>query len=123
MSQYVDGFVIPIAKDRVDDYRRLAEKTAVIWKEYGALEYWECIGDDIDTQPDCGLRSFLQLANASPDETVIFAWVVFESRETRDAANAKICSDSRLQELMKPENQIFDNARMACGGFRPLVRA
>jgi uncharacterized protein YbaA (DUF1428 family) len=117
MTRYVDGFVIPIAKSRIDDYRLVAEKAAKIWKEHGALDYWECIGDDMD------VMSFPQLANVTPDETVIFSWVVFASREARDAANARIFADPRMTEMMDSSNQIFDCKRMAYGGFRQLVHA
>jgi uncharacterized protein YbaA (DUF1428 family) len=118
MGRYVDGFVIPLAKDRIDDYRRLAEMAAPIWKEFGALDYWECIGDDLEAKE---LVSFLQLAKAGPDETVVFAWVVFESKEHRDRANEKIMSDPRLAQMMDPANPIFDYRRMAYGGFKELV--
>jgi uncharacterized protein YbaA (DUF1428 family) len=77
MGRYVDGFVIPVRKDRIEDYRRIAEHAAPIWKEYGALDYWECVGDDLDVKD---LVAFPQPAQAGPDETVVFAWVVFESR-------------------------------------------
>ena len=118
MSRYIDGFVIPIPRARIGDYQRVAEAAADIWKEHGALEYWECLGDDLNGE---GLRSFSELAKASEDETVIFAWVVFESREARDAANEKICSDPRMATLVDPENPIFDPSRMAYGGFKSLV--
>jgi uncharacterized protein YbaA (DUF1428 family) len=120
MSRYIDGFVIPVPKNRVDDYRRVAEKASAIWKEYGALDYWECVGDDLDTKD---MVSFLQMAGAKPDETVVFAWVVFESREHRDEANKKIMADVRLAEMMDKDNPIFDYKRMAYGGFRQLVHA
>lgn len=120
MGRYVDGFVIPLAKDRVEDYRRVAEQAAVVWKEYGALDYWECVGDDLETQD---MVSFLRLAGAGPDETVIFAWVVFASREDRDRANAGIMSDPRLKEMMDPDAPLFDWKRMAYGGFKELVHA
>ena len=118
MSRYVDGFVLPIPRARIDDYRRVAESAAEIWKEHGALEYWECIGDDLNIE---GTSSFTDLISASEDETVVFAWVVFESREARDAANAKIFSDPRMATMVDPENPIFDTKRMAYGGFNSLV--
>ena len=120
MARYVDGFVIPIPRDRVEDYRRMAEKASAIWKEYGALDYWECVGDDLDAKD---MVSFAQLANAGPDETVVFAWVVFESREHRERANEKIMADPRLAAMMDPDAPIFDYKRMAYGGFRELVHA
>ena len=118
MGRYIDGFVIPVPKDRIEEYRRVAEKAAVVWKEYGALDYWECVGDDLGVTD---MVSFAQLAQAGPDETVVFAWVVFESREQRDRANEKIMADPRLKEMMDADNPIFDYKRMAYGGFRELV--
>lgn len=118
MGRYIDGFVIPVPKDHIEDYRRMAEKAAIVWKEYGALDYWECVGDDLAVKD---MISFPQLAQAGPDETVIFAWVVFESREHRDRANEKIMSDSRIAEMMDRDKPIFDYKRMAYGGFKELV--
>lgn len=120
MNRYIDGFVIPIPKDRIEDYRRLAAQAAAVWKEHGALDYWECVGDDLDTKE---MVSFTQLAQAGPDETVIFAWVVFASREHRDQANVKIMADPRLKDMMDPNKPIFDHKRMAYGGFKELVHA
>lgn len=120
MNHYVDGFIIPIPKARLEEYRQMAEKAAKIWKEYGALDYWECVGDDMATQDTL---SFSQIANLTPDEVVMFSWVVFASKEARDAANAKIFADPRMNEMMNESNPIFDCKRMAYGGFRPLVHA
>ena len=119
MSEYIDGFVIPVPKDKVEEYRRLAEKAARIWKEHGALDYWECIGDDLEAKD---MVSFTKLADAKPDETVVFAWAVFESRAHRDEANAKIMADPRLKEMMESTNQPFDCKRMAYGGFKVIVQ-
>lgn len=118
MSRYIDGFVIPVLRDRLDDYKRVAEAAAEIWKDHGALDYWECVGDDLNAE---GTRSFLDLTNATEGETVVFAWVVFESREARDAANEKIMVDPRMDGLVDPSKPIFDSKRMAYGGFRSLV--
>lgn len=123
MKRYVDGFVLPIPKQRVSEYQAIAESASRIWKEHGALEYWECVGDDLNTE--C-TRSFADMTNANDDETVIFAWAVFESRQARDAANEKIMADPRMAELMtgltNPENPIIDFQRMAHGGFKEIVR-
>ena len=123
MIQYVDGFVLPISKQRVSEYQAIAETAARIWKEHGALEYWECVGDDLHTE--C-TRSFADMTQASDDETVIFAWAVFESRQARDAANEKIIADPRMAELTNrltnAESPIIDFARMAHGGFKEIVR-
>jgi len=116
---YIDGFVLPLKKDRVDEYRRIAEQAAAIWKEHGAMEYWECVGDDMSAE--CGTLSFLQLVGADEDETAVYAWVVFESRQKRDEANEKIMADPRLEQIMNRDNPIIDFQRMAWGGFMPLV--
>lgn len=122
MTRYIDGFVLPIPKACVSEYRAIAQAAAEIWKEHGALDYWECAGDDLHT--DCS-RTFTDMANARDDETVIFAWAVFESREARDAANEKIIADPRMAELLtrlaNPQNPIIDFQRMAHGGFKELV--
>ncbi|MFQ5733363.1 MAG: DUF1428 domain-containing protein [Planctomycetaceae bacterium] len=120
MKRYVDGFVLPVRKDRITDYRAIAEAASRIWKEHGALEYWECVGDDLHTE--CS-RTFTDMTNATDDETVIFAWVVFESREARDAANEKIMADPRMADLIDRDDPIFDFQRMTHGGFQELVRA
>lgn len=120
MGRYIDGFVIPVPKDRIEDYRRVAEQASKVWKEHGALDYWECVGDDLAVKD---MVSFPQLAQAGPDETVVFAWVVFESREHRDRANERIMADPRLKEMMAADKPTFDYKRMAYGGFRELVHA
>ena len=120
MPRYVDGFVIPIAKDQLEAYRLIAEKAGAIWKEYGALEYLEAIGDDLEAKD---MVSFLQLANCGPDETVVFSWITYESREHRDAVNAKVMADPRLREMMTEGGHPFDCKRMACGGFKTIVEA
>ena len=122
MANYVDGFVLPIPRERLDDYKRIAAKIAEVWKEYGALDYFEYVGDDMHLE---GTRSFTDLAGASDDEAVIFGWVVFASRETRDLANKKVPADPRMAELIEPlvdpENLVFDASRMVYGGFQSLV--
>lgn len=120
MSKYVDGFVLAVPKDRIDDYRRLAEIASKVWKEHGALEYRECVGDDLDVQE---MVPFPKLAGAKPDETVVFAWITYESREHRDEVNAKVMKDPRLCESMDKDNMPFDCKRMAYGGFKTLVEA
>ena len=120
MSKYIDGFVIPIKKANLEAYRVVAEKCAAIWKEHGALEYIEAAGDDMEAK---GMTSFPQLAHCAEDETVVFAWVVFASREARDAANAKIHADPRMKEICGSGPAAFDYQRMAYGGFRTIVEA
>jgi uncharacterized protein YbaA (DUF1428 family) len=119
MKRYIDGFVLPIPKQRVAEYQAIAEAAAKIWKEHGALDYWECLGDDLHT--DCS-RTFTDMTGAKDDETVIFAWAVFESRAALDAANERIMADPRMNDLVDPKNPPFDVKRMAHGGFTELVR-
>jgi uncharacterized protein YbaA (DUF1428 family) len=118
MAPYVDGFVLPIPRDRLDEYKRVAEAAVVIWKEHGALDYWECVGDDLNVE--CS-RSFVDMAGAKDGDAVVFAWAVFASREARDAANEKIMADPRMAELMDPDNPLIDYERMAHGGFNVLA--
>jgi uncharacterized protein YbaA (DUF1428 family) len=113
---YVDGFVLPIAKDGIEKYRELASVAAKLWIEHGALEYRECILED----PTChDMVSFPSLAGAKENETVVFAYIVYKSREDRDQVNAKVMADPRLS----CEGAPFDYKRMAYGGFRTLVKA
>lgn len=118
MKNYVDGFVLPVEKSKIEDYRLVAQKAAEIWKEHGALDYWECVGDDLEVEDMLG---FKHIANAGADETVILSWVVFESREHRDQVNAKIMADPRIRELCDACGEIFDCKRMAYGGFNTLI--
>jgi len=119
MERYVDGFLIPITKDRVSKYREIAQKASEIWKELGALEYYECVGDDLDIEE---MVSFKKAANASEEETVIFSWIVYESREQRDKVNEAVMNDPRMKEMMESgDTELFDYRRMAYGGFKTLV--
>lgn len=120
MSKYIDGFVLPLPKDKIETYREISAKCGAIWKEHGALEYVEAVGDDMEMQEQV---PFPTLAGAKPDETVIFAYIVYESREHRDAVNAKVMADPRIHESFDPENPSFDCKRMAYGGFRVIVEA
>lgn len=119
MSDYVDGFALPIPRDRLDEYKRLVEAVAEIWKEHGALDYREYVGDDLHLE---GTRSFTDLLVTSEDEVVLFGWVVFDSREARDWANEKVASDPRMAALMDSSDSGFDASRMAYGGFQALVQ-
>ncbi len=121
MTRYIDGFILPLDRNQVDAYREHAEAASRIWKEHGALEYCECVGDDLT--PTDETDNFPRMAGASDGETVVFAWAAFESRAARDAANEKIMADPRLAEMMEKSTGLFDCRRMAYGGFRVLVRA
>lgn len=116
---YVDGFVLPVPRKRLDAYRRLARTAAKVWREYGALEYRECVGDDLDTK--FGVP-FPRVIKPKPGETVVFAWIVYKSRAHRDRINAKVMKDPRFANL-DPKKMPFDCKRMTCGGFKVLVEA
>lgn len=118
MGKYVDGFVIPMAKENVEKYSLMAQKAGDIWMEHGALQYVEAVGDDLEIEK---MLSFKTISGASDDETVIFAWIVYESREHRDKVNEAVMSDPRLKEAMEACNNLFDFKRMAYGGFKTLV--
>lgn len=121
-NRYVDGFVLPIPRVHLDEYRKVAEVVATIWKEYGALEYVECVGDDMSME---GIRSFPECIGANEDEVVIFGWTIFESREARDRANEQVPQDPRMEDLIAPltdpSKMIFNAGRMVYGGFKSLV--
>jgi uncharacterized protein YbaA (DUF1428 family) len=119
MGQYVDGFVLPMVRENVEKYRGMAQKAGDIWMEKGALAYYECVGDDLEIE---NMLSFKKIAGASDDETVIFAWIVYESREHRDTVNASVMDDPRLKEDMEEHKNLFDFKRMAYGGFKTLVK-
>ena len=119
MSQYIDGFVLSIPKDKLAAYKKLATKAGKIWREHGALEYRECVGDDLEAK---GMVAFPKLAKSKPGEVVIFAYAVFESRKQRDAVNKKIMADPRIERICGATSGIFDYKRMACGGFKSLVQ-
>ena len=118
MSNYVDGFAHPIQRNRLEAYKILATAAAEIWKEHGALAYWECVGDDMNLE---GTGSFVELLSAKEDEVVLFGWLVFDSREARDLAGEKVASDPRMATLMGDSDTGFDPMRMAYGGFVPFV--
>jgi uncharacterized protein YbaA (DUF1428 family) len=118
MARYVDGFVIPIPKKNIAAYRRMAAKAAKIWREYGALDYKECVGDDLDVK--MGL-SFTKGIKCKAGETIVFSWIVYKSRAHRDKANAKIMKDPRIAAMCDGKNMPFDCKRMLYGGFKVIV--
>ena len=119
MPRYIDGFVIAIKKTKLTAYRKIAAKAGRIWKEYGALAYVECVGDDLNI-PDMP-TTFPKLAQVKSGETVLFSYIVYKSRRHRDAVNKKVMADSRLLDMCNPKNSPFDFKRMAYGGFQVLV--
>lgn len=118
MPNYVDGFVIPVPKKKLAAYFRMAKKASKIWKEYGALDYKECVGDDLDVK--CGLP-FPKGIKTKSGETVVFSYIVYKSRKQRDAVNKKIMNDPRIHAMCDPNNMPFDAARMIYGGFKAVV--
>jgi uncharacterized protein YbaA (DUF1428 family) len=118
MAHYVDGFVVPVPKKNIDTYRRMARKAGKVWREHGALEYVECIADDVKPGK---LTSFPQSVKLKPGEIVVFSWIVYKSRKQRDKVNAKVMKDKRLARMMDPKALPFDGKRMFFGGFKTLV--
>lgn len=116
--KYVDGFVTPIPKKNLKNYLRMAKKSAKIFKEYGALEYRESVGDDLKVK--FGLP-FPRLTKLKAGETVVFSWIVYKSRAHRDRVNKKVMKDPRIAEMCDPKKTPFDIKRMAYGGFKILV--
>jgi uncharacterized protein YbaA (DUF1428 family) len=116
---YVDGFVIPIPKKNVAAYRRMATKACKVWRGHGALDYYECVGDDLK----CPFGvPFAKLAKLKPAESVVFAWVVYKSKAHRNAVNAKVMKDPRIAAMMPSKTKApFDCKRMTFGGFKVLV--
>lgn len=115
---YVDGFILPLPTSNIEKYREVATRCGEIWREHGALQFRECIADDVKPGK---LTSFPQAVNLAEGETVVFSWIVYASREQRDEVNDKVMKDPRMAELMKPEAMPFDGKRMVYGGFDVLV--
>ena len=112
---YVDGYVLPVPRKNLQAYRRLAQQGAKLWRKYGALDYKECVGDDLNLKW-AGIK-FPQAVKAKPGETVVFSYVVFKSRAHRDRVNARVMNDPSIKDKPMP----FDMKRMVCGGFKTLV--
>ncbi len=115
---YVDGFVIPVPRKNLQSYFRMARKAGKVWKDHGALEYRECVGDDLDIK---GIMPFPSTVKAKPGETVIFSWITFKSKADRKKVNAKVMKDPRLASMMDPKAMPFDSKRMVYGGFKVMV--
>ena len=119
MAHYVDGFVIPILKKNVNVYRRMAQKAGKIWRDHGALEFRECVGEDLNIKMG---KPFTREIKTKPGETVIFSYIVFKSRAHRDRVNARVMKDPRLAKMMN-QPMPFDVKRMLYGGFKTIVEA
>jgi len=120
MANYVDGFVVPVPRKKLPLYFRIAKKASKIWKEHGALEYKECVGDDLDIK---FCLPFPKGIKTKPAETVVLAYIVYKSRAHRDKVNAKVMKDPRIHALCDPKDMPFDCARMLYGGFKTIVQA
>lgn len=114
---YVDGFVLPVPTKKLDAYRRIAQKASKVWREHGALDYKECVGDDLNVK--FGLP-FPKNMKAKRGESIVFAYIVYKSRAHRDKVNAKAMKDPRIAQ-MSPESMPFDHKRMVWGGFKTIV--
>jgi uncharacterized protein YbaA (DUF1428 family) len=119
MGLYVDGFVVPVKRDRLDEYKRVARKAGKIWLEYGALEVHECVADDVKPGK---WTSFPQSVKLKDNEIVIFSYIVYKSRKARDSINKKVMADPRLESMMDPKSMPMDGKRMFWGGFKSLVK-
>jgi uncharacterized protein YbaA (DUF1428 family) len=116
---YVDGFVLPVPKAQLAAYRTIARKAGKVWKEHGALDYHECVADDVTPGK---LTSFPRSVKLKPNEVVVFSYILYKSRRERDRINKAVMSDPRLQSMMDPKKMPFDGKRMFWGGFKTLVQ-
>ena len=117
MAKYIDGFVVPVPKKNIEKYRKVAKLAGKVWKEYGALEYIECVADDVKPGK---ITSFPQSVKLKNGEVVFFSWIVYKSRASRDRINKKVMADPRIKN-MGPEMMPFDGKRMIYGGFKEMV--
>ena len=118
MPKYVDGFVVPVPKKNVEAYRSIARKAGKVWIEHGALDYVECVADDVKPGK---WTSFPQSVKLKKGEVVVFSWITYKSRAHRDRVNAKVMKDPRLNEMMDPKSMPFDGKRMIWGGFKAAI--
>jgi len=114
---YVDGFLLPLPKENLDAYLEMSRKAGEVWKEYGAIDYVECVADDV---PDGEVTSFPMSVKLEPGEVVVFSWITYASREERDRINEQVMKDPRIAG-MDPATMPFDGKRMMWGGFRPVL--
>ena len=114
---YVDGFVVPVPKKKLKAYQAMARKAAKVWRDHGAIEYKECIADDVKPGK---VTSFPQSVKLKAGETVAVGWITYKSRAQRDRVNAKAMKDKRLAAIMDPKALPFDGMRMFMGGFKPV---
>jgi len=119
MAKYVDGYILPVPKDKIDDYKKMSENAGRVWKKHGALAYVECIGEDVKPGK---VTSFPQAVKLEPNETVVFSWIVYASRADRDRINEAVMKDPELKDTMSdPKKMPFDGMRMFWGGFETFI--
>jgi uncharacterized protein YbaA (DUF1428 family) len=118
MPRYADGFLLAVPRRKLDAYRKISQKAGKIWKEHGALEYVECVGDDLKVKTGV---PFTKVGKAKSGEVVVFSWILYKSRADRDRINRKVMKDPRLASMMDPKSMPFEMKRMAYGGFKALV--
>src|SRR5512132_1067068 len=118
MARYVDGYVLPVPKKNLQAYRRMAQKAGKVWREHGALDFVECLADDVKPGKH---TSFPQAVKLKPGEAVVFSWIVYKSRRDRDRINGKVMKDKRLASMMDPKNLPFDGKRMFWVGFKTRI--
>ena len=116
--KYVDGFVVPVPKNKLAAYKRMSRRAGKVWREHGAIEYVECVADDVKPGK---VTSFPQAVKLKPAEVVVFSWVVYKNRAARDRVMKKVTTDPRLRDMMNPKKQPFDGMRMFWGGFKTIV--
>ena len=117
---YVDGFIVPVPRKKLAAYRSMAKKAGKVWRAHGALEYTECVADDVKKGK---WTSFPRSVKLKGGETVVFSWIVYKSRKDRDRVLKKVMSDPRLKKMMNPKAMPFDGKRMIYGGFKTFVTA
>jgi len=118
--RYVDGFVLAVSKKKLPAYKRMAQKASKVWREHGAIEFRECVGDNLAVKMGV---SFARILKLKPGVTAVFSWIVFKSRAHRDRVNALVMKDPRIAQTCDPKTMPFDAKRMAYGGFKVLVDA
>jgi uncharacterized protein YbaA (DUF1428 family) len=119
MAEYVDGFVLAIPKKNIDAYKKMAKVAAKVWKEHGAIDYRECIADDV---PYGKTTSFPRSVDRKNSETVVFAWITYKSRAQRDKINKAVLKDPRIEKVIEETGDVMDPSRMLCGGFETIVK-
>jgi uncharacterized protein YbaA (DUF1428 family) len=115
---YVDGFIVPVPKKKLAEYKKISLKAGKVWKDHGAIDYHECVADDVKVGK---WTSFPRSVKLKKNETVVFSWITYKSRKHRDAVMKKVMADKRLADMMNPKSMPFDTKRMIFGGFKSFI--